>query len=156
MKSEIEEELSLIFYLIRNREFDYQQLINWVGKRYNDGDIFVSIMHNSTCIADVKESLEQQFSIYEPNQDILLSKIAGEYLSSKISLLETIHRAYDLLNLEGDGLHELSSLLYSLVDDFTNESPPELIERAKSNNFSFLLEKFNEGKFKNLYARLQN
>ena len=151
---EIEEELALILYCHDKKEITYAQVIDWVGQRYKDHSIFQAIMNESTCIADVINLLRQKYSLISLGESVLLSKIAAEYFEEELSIIEAVSATYDLLNIEGEGKHELSSTLYRLVDDFPNESRREYSVRAKNSDFSLLLKKYDSGEYEKIYKRV--
>jgi len=152
--TEIEDEIALILYCNRNRKLSYEQLISWVGTRYNENLTFQTIMNESTCISDVFDLLRVKYSFFNLTEELLLSKIACEYSNGELTIIEAVSAAYNLLNSDGDGNHELSLTLYRLVDDYESESMNQYIVRAKNSDFGVLLAKYDTGGYEKIYSRV--
>ncbi|GMM84746.1 hypothetical protein [Pseudoalteromonas sp. MTN2-4] len=152
----IQKEIALVSYLAMKGEIPFKDFINWVGEHYNESTIFQTIMHESTCVSDGVAVLLENYDILEFPEAFWLSKIAEDFISNKISLLDSVKRAYELLNLKGSGNHELSGLLYQLVDDFNDESKSQLVQRIKASNFESKLQAYNLGQWTELTMQVFN
>ncbi len=140
---DINREVSLIKYLQSERKLNYKNFISWVGKNYNESNLFQSVMHDCTSISDGMDILLTKYHPYDFPEEFWLSKIAENSKSNEISVKDSVAEAYNLLNLEGSGNHNLSSLLYSLVDDYSEETMNEYMLRIKESNFEELLQTYN-------------
>jgi hypothetical protein len=152
----IQKEIALVSYLAMKDEIPFKDFINWVGNHYNESTTFQTVMHESTCVSDGMAVLLENYDTFDFPEEFWLSKIAEESISNKISLLDSVKRAYELLNLEGSGNHELSGLLYRLVDDFSEESKSQFVQRIKVSNFEFKLQAYNLGQWTELNMQVFN
>jgi len=150
-KTEIEEEFGLICYLDDQRLLSYDQFMSWAVKRCEMG-LFSQAYFESTSIVDAMEMLKSEYSAIRPSEEVLLSKIAEEYFSGTSNIQTAVGGAYELLNMDGNGTHRLSMILYSLVDDHSTETIEEFSRRA-NDIFIPRLEK-HVGLYKQLYNRV--
>jgi len=152
----IQNEIALVSYLAKKGEIPFKDFINWVGNHYNESTVFQTVMHESACVSDGMAVLLENYDTFEFSEEFWLSKIAEDFISNKVSLTDTVKRAYDLLNLEGSGNHELSGLLYRLVDDFSEESTSQFVQRIKASKFEIKLQAYNLGQWTELNMQAFN
>ena len=111
-------------------------------------------MHDCIGIKESMDIIFSEYGLYDFPEEFWLSKIAEDKELNIISLVNSVASAYDLLNSEGVGNHKLSPVLYSLVDDFTEETMNHHIKRIKESNFETLLTQYNLQSWSLLYEKV--
>lgn len=148
---DIKDEIGLVIYLNGHMKISFEKVVKWASTRYSDGEIFSWVVNESSCIRDAIGALVDEYGYIELSEEKLISAIAEEYFEGVSSVMDAVGAAYNLINTDGNGKHELSSILYRIIDD-PCETEFESIQEAKEKFLPKL--KNYVGLYSNLYRRV--
>jgi hypothetical protein len=148
---QIKDEIGLVVYLNDHLRISYEQLVEWASGRYNQDEVCTWVVNESTCINDALGALIEKYGYVEFSTEKILASIAEDYFRDRASIMQAVGAAYNLLNTEGDGEHELSYCLYRLIDDSCETEGESEAEARKT--FLPGLKKY-VGRYSELYDRV--